>query len=81
MGEASVGSSTDTSEFCSITYLQVDGSFDMSWMVSCCIGRGFSDGPLTLLLPQSLSSSSLSRLLVWISRVSLGSLRHKNILV
>ena len=39
MGEASVGSSTDTSEliFCSITYLRVDGSFDMSWMVSCCI--------------------------------------------
>ena len=62
---------------CFITYLLVDGSFDMSSLVSCCIWRGFSNCPLSLLLSQSLSSSSLSRLLAWVSGLSLGSLRQK----
>ena len=49
----------------------------MSSLVSCCIWRGFSECPLGLLLSQSLSSSSLSRLLAWVSGLSLGSLRQK----
>ena len=56
------------------SYLLVDGSLDMSLLVSCCTGYPLSE---KLFLSQSLSSSSLSRFLASFSAGPRGSKRQK----